>query len=43
MAAYNPMIGVAPDAIAKAVDRGIEIRATVSPEAMFVLRCCISS
>jgi hypothetical protein len=37
MAALNPIIGVAPLAIAKAHERGIETRETVIPDPKFSL------
>jgi hypothetical protein len=37
IAADSPIIGVAPEAIANAVDKGIETSATVIPGPMFSL------
>lgn len=35
IAAYNPIIGLTPDEIANAQDKGIETRATVNPDIVF--------
>jgi hypothetical protein len=42
IAAYSPIIGVAPDAIARAVDKGTEIKATVIPEIIFAFKYSFS-
>ena len=38
IAAYSPIIGVAPEAIARAVDKGTDIKATVIPDTIFAFK-----